>query len=130
MSTVKRSKELNWIKEAENELKSQKYRLKATENLKERIGLLSKLPRTQENTEKSLLLYNQLEAIYKLTELCDRALSSLPTLEKEILTEFYITPHKDHVDYICTMHAIEKSTVYRIKKQALEEFSNIMFGSC
>ena len=121
---------MNWLKEAEKELKSQGFRLKATENIKERIGVLSKLPFSSETAEQSLQLYNQLEALYKLTELCDRALKSLPTLEREILTEFYIRPHKDHVDYICTIHAIEKSTVYRIKKQALEQFSNIMFGAC
>lgn len=121
---------MNWLKEAEKELKSQGFRLKATENIKERIGVLSKLPSSKEMIEQNLELYNQLEALYKLTELCERALNCLPQLEREILTEFYITPHKDHVDYICTIHAVEKSTVYRIKKQALEQFSNIMFGAC
>lgn len=130
LSTGKAGKKLNWLKEAEKELKSQGFRLKATNNIKERIGILSKLPKSLENTETQLELYNQLEALYKLTELCENALNSLPKLEKEILTEFYITPHKDHVDYICTVFAIEKSSVYRIKKQALESFSNIMFGAC
>lgn len=121
---------MNWLKEAEKELKSQGFRLKAAENLKERIGVLSMLPKTQETIKQQFELYNQLEATYKLTEICQNTLASLPELEREILTEFYITPHKDHVDYICTMHAIEKSTVYRIKKQALEQFSNLMFGGC
>ncbi len=123
-------KKLNWLKEAEKELKSQRFRLQATENLKERIGVISKLPKTEENTLKQLELYNQLEATFKLTEICEKTLLSLPQLEREILTEFYITPHKDHVDYICTLFAVEKSTVYRLKKQALEQFSNLMFGAC
>ncbi|MBQ0111233.1 MAG: hypothetical protein KBS41_04845, partial [Oscillospiraceae bacterium] len=79
---------------------------------------------------KKLILFSRLEALYKLTDLCDRALNSLSPMERDILTEFYVTPHSDHVDYICTRHAIEKSTVYRIKSSALENFAKIMFGSC
>lgn len=121
---------MNWIKEAEKELKNQSSRLQATENIKIRIDALSKIPPSAENTEKKMILFNRLEALYKLTDLCDRALNSLPPMERDILTEFYVTPHKDHVDYICMRHAIEKSTVYRIKSAALENFAKIMFGSC
>ncbi len=121
---------MNWLKEAEKELKNQSKRLLATENIKMRLDALSKLPINDENNEKKILLYNQLEALYKLTELCERALSSMSEIERDILKEFYIYPHKDHIDYICTVHAIEKSTVYRIKANALKNFSNIMFGSC
>lgn len=121
---------MNWLKEAEKELKSQGFRLKAIEHIKIRLEAVSKLGESVENTQTKLSLYNQLEALYKLTELCTNALKTLPQLERDILTEFYITPHKDHVDYMCTLHAIEKSSVYRIKKQALKMFSNVMFGSC
>ena len=101
---------MNWLKEAEKELKCQSNRLKAIENIKIRLDALLNLPKTTENSEKRLLLFNQLEALYKLTDLCNKALYTLPEMERDILKEFYITPHKDHVDYICTIYAIEKST--------------------
>ena len=121
---------MDWVKEAEKELKSQSSRLKATENIKIRLEALSKIPQTPETSEKQLLLYNQLDALYKLTDLCDRALTTLPPLEREILTEFYIQPHSDHVDYICSCHAIERSTDYRLKSSGLKKFSDVMFGNC
>ena len=62
LSTGKAGKKLNWLKEAEKELKSQGFRLKATNNIKERIGILSKLPKSLENTE------TQLEKIDKMFE--------------------------------------------------------------
>jgi hypothetical protein len=127
---IKGGRNLDWVKEAEKELKSQSSRLKATENIKIRLEALSKIPQTPETSEKQLLLYNQLDALYKLTDLCDRALTTLPPLEREILTEFYIRPHSDHVDYICSCHAIERSTVYRLKSSALKKFSDVMFGNC
>ena len=121
---------MNWVKEAEYELKNQSNRIKATENIKIRLDALSKVSSSPEILQKQLDLYNQLEALSKLTDLCDKTLNMLSPLEKEVLLEFYVLPQKDHIDYICSQHAIEKSTVYRIKNSALKSFSTIMFGSC
>ena len=140
---------MNWQKEAVNDLKSYEARRQSVDNLKERIADLEKRAIKLGGTSNSVpvqgggnrneeALVNNiaererltmaLSAAQKLVDVIDRGLAVLDDDEYKVLEGFYINRSSRHLDKLCDDLHCEKSTVYRIKDQALYKFTVAMYG--
>lgn len=61
-------------------------------------------------------------------ELIDTALKELDETERLLLDRFYIHRAKGNVERLCEELAVEKTTVYRWKDQALRHFTLALYG--
>lgn len=59
----------------------------------------------------------------------DKAMESLDEEDRLILTTLYVNRTKGGVDYLCETLYVEKATVYRRRKRALQEFTIAMYGT-
>ena len=69
-----------------------------------------------------------LEINQRLIILIERGLTALNDTEKRVLDLFYISRRKNHVDTLMTELCYEQAMVYKIKDQALYNFTINMFG--
>lgn len=77
--------------------------------------------------QRERLMMN-LEINQKLIGLIERGLSALNDTEKRVLDLFYISRRKNHIDTLMTELCYEQAMIYKIKDQALYNFTVNMFG--
>ena len=73
-------------------------------------------------------LRERLAATKLWVESVDEALACLDDQERLILDRFYISPHSGSADRLCEELAMERSSVYRKKDQALRRFTMALYG--
>lgn len=61
-------------------------------------------------------------------EVTEAAFSALSYKERDILEAFYIEREPRAVDRLCEKYSCAKSTIYRLKRQAMREFVLRVFG--
>ena len=64
----------------------------------------------------------------RFTSRVERCLTILTDEEKEILTRCFIHPEKGAVERIANARGLDKSTVYRMREEALWKFTVAMYG--
>ena len=73
-----------------------------------------------------------LEARLKRTladiEVTELALGTLSERDREILTQFYVERDDDYLDRLCGELCCGRSTVYRMKREAMDRFVLCVFG--
>lgn len=141
--------ELDWKKEAINDLKTYKARkdsilimsekIMELEAKAERLGSASTTAPVQGGSSKSedvLIncivecdrLKQNIRAVKGLTLAIERGLKNLSSEEQRVLEGFYISRSTRHIDKLCDELHCEKSTIYRIKDSALYKFTISMYG--
>ncbi|MPN06764.1 hypothetical protein SDC9_154021 [bioreactor metagenome] len=141
---------MKWAESAIHDLKSYNSYIRSLDNLKERLIMLEKRfesARTasissapmhgggnryedamidiiveKENLKLSIDIEN------RKVKLIERGLSALTEEGKYILSTFYISRPKNHIDVICEKLNMEKTTVYRVKDAALRQFTLEEYG--
>ena len=68
------------------------------------------------------------ELAEKFVQTIERTLYLLPRQQQEILTEFFIDRSKGHIERLMDKYHIERSHVYRLKDEALHNFTVLMYG--
>lgn len=64
----------------------------------------------------------------EFVEQVEKTLDMLPKQQKDILTEFFIDRSKGHIERLMDKYHIERSHVYRLKDEALHNFTVLMYG--
>lgn len=68
------------------------------------------------------------EADKKIAGIIERGLKALNDTERLVLDRFFIHRSKDHIDRLIQELGVEQSQIYRIKDQALYNFTINMYG--
>lgn len=58
----------------------------------------------------------------------ERALTCLTDQQREFLTVFYVDRPRGHVEALMSKYHVERATVYRIKDEALRDFTIARYG--
>ena len=141
---------MDWKREAEQELKQYPGRCRALKNIKlrhqtlkeemvtlkgastDRIPVRGGASRMEDALVNNIVERQRLELTYKLThklvDLTKQGLDSLSQQERDILTRFYIEEGKYTADNLCEELHLERSRIYRLKDQALYNFTINMYG--
>ena len=140
---------MNWKAEAVRDLKCYTQRKSSIENIKERIKMLEEqyvslrgvstsepvmggLSKQEEKMLDNISERERLKFSLKIAEelngLTEKGLKSLNEREKKVIEGFYILECHNHVETLCQKMNIEKSTLYRIKDEALRKFTLSMYG--
>ncbi len=141
---------MNWKAEATRDLKSYPQRKQAVDNLKERIeileeqfvslkgvsvgepvrgGLSKQEQKWLDNISERERLGFSLKIAEELIRLTEKGLEVLTERERKVLEGFYINPQENHVDLLCEELHFEKSSLYRLKDDALRKFTIAMYGT-
>lgn len=64
----------------------------------------------------------------EFVEQVEKTLDMLPKQQKDILTEFFIDRSKGHIERLMEKYHVERSHVYRLKDEALHNFTVLMYG--
>lgn len=141
---------MNWKAEATRDLKSYPQRKQAVDNLKERIeileeqfvslkgvsvgepvrgGLSKQEQKWLDNISERERLGFSLKIAEELIRLTEKGLEVLTGRERKVLEGFYINPQENHVDLLCEELHFEKSSLYRLKDDALRKFTIAMYGT-
>lgn len=107
-----------WTDAAKETLRTLKYRRQAVDSMK-------KLLEAKEDPE----VRERLRQVETSVMAAERALASLTGEQADILKDFYIERGDGYMDELCRKYRCARSTVYRLKSQALSAFSMTMFGS-
>ena len=59
----------------------------------------------------------------------ERGLSVLDERERAVLDAFFIMRRENHVEYLCEQLHVERTTIYRIKDEALRKFTLARYGT-
>lgn len=141
---------MEWKLKATKELKNYPQRKASEENIKERIKILEEqytslrgvsigepvmggLSRQEEKmlnniSERGDLKFS-LKIVEELNTLTEKGLSALTERERYVLEGFYFGECHNHVETLCRNMNVEKSTLYRIKDEALRKFTLSMYGT-
>lgn len=141
---------MNWKAEAAKDLKTYPQRKAAVQNIKEKIKILEEqmvslkgisadepvmggLSKHEERllnniTERERLSFS-LKIAEELIDLTEKGLATLEERERQVLEGFYMQRAVNHVEALCEKMHIEKSTLYRIKDEALRKFTVAMYGT-
>lgn len=141
---------MNWQKEAISELRNYEKRKSAIASMTERLRILDEKFKsircaTTDNVpvmggasrlEDSMLnniaerqrLELNIDATVRLVDLTERGLSSLDDKQRTVLEKFYIRRPPRHVEWLMEYFCVEQSQVYRLKDDALYDFTIGMFG--
>lgn len=141
---------MNWQKEAESDLRNYIKRKESLDNIKERVRALQdeicsiksascdSVPiqgggnRMEDSLINNIVKRKRLALAYRATSrlvlLTERGLESLTERERMVLEKFYIRRIPNHVGWLMDELVIEQSQVYRIKDDALYNFTVAMFG--
>jgi hypothetical protein len=141
---------VNWQKEAINDLRAYASRVRALENMKERISLLESKYKTVRSAmgdtdavkgggskQEELLINNiaererlklNMRATAELVKLTRKGLDNLTERQIQILNSFYIEHYPGHVERLCEEFHVEQSQIYRLKDEALYRFTLGMYG--
>lgn len=141
---------MNWKQEARKELRELSAKRIAEQNLSEELtALTTELTATthgmqevhvhigsSRRDERQLTLMVRKENIEKaLTAVrrslthTERALSALTEQERQILTGFFIHPHKNGADDLMEQLHMERSTLYRHRDNALKAYTLARYGT-
>ena len=58
----------------------------------------------------------------------ERALTCLTDQQRDFLTVFYVDRPRGHVEALMSKYHVERATVYRIKDEALRDFTIARYG--
>ena len=58
----------------------------------------------------------------------EKTLDMLPKQQKDILTEFFIDRSKGHIERLMEKYHVEQSMVYKLKNEALRNFTLLRSG--
>lgn len=140
---------MNWQKIAIADLQSYTPRKVAIDNLRDRIAELNTrierlgstsndVPvqgggnRTEEGLINGITERDRLEMSLHIAEdlihRIDKGLAVLSDDQRKVLDGFYINRSLNYMDKLCDELHCEKSTVYRIKDEALHKFTVAMYG--
>lgn len=141
---------MNWKAEAIKDLKSYPQRKESIENLKERIkvldeqfkslhgisagepvmgGMSKQEQKWLDNIAERERLNFSLKIAEELVNITEKGLKVLDKRERQVLEGFYLQASYNHIDSLCQKLSIEKSTLYRIKDEALRKFTLAMYGT-
>ena len=73
-------------------------------------------------------LSQNLAEVVRFTTRVERGLAVLGDDENEILSRCYIHPERGAVEHIANARGLDKSTVYRMRDDALRKFTIAMYG--
>ena len=141
---------MNWQKEAINDLRAYSSRVRAIENMSERIRLLESKYKTARSAmgntgavrgggskQEEMLINNiaererlklNLKATAELVKLTRKGLDNLDERQIQILNCFYIERFPGHVERLCEEYHVEQSRIYQLKDEALYKFTLGMYG--
>ena len=141
---------MDWKREAEYELKQYTGRCRALKNIKlrhqalkeemtalkgastDRIPVRGGASRMEDALVNNIVERQRLELTYKLTrklvDLTKQGLEALSEQERDILTRFYVEEGKYTADRLCEELHLERTRIYRLKDQALYNFTINMYG--
>ena len=140
---------MNWIKESANDLKNLTSRKHAVTSIEKRIKILednivslrSASAETPTQTfvggkEENIINYiaekeklsNNLKITKEIVYIIESALLTLTDKQRRILEVFFIERVQNHIDILCEELNVERSTVYRLKDEALYKFTIAMYG--
>ena len=142
---------MDWKKAAIEDLRNYNGRKESLENIKTRISALNdqcasvkcsmscdSIPvqgggtkiedRILSNLVERERLKHTYQATKKLVELTERGLACLGDNAKLVLERFYISPGKGNVQRLCDELGYEQAQVYRVKDQALYDFTIREYG--
>lgn len=143
-------REMNWAVLSVQRLRDYEKRKQALSNIPEKIKSLEEQfaairsattdatpVKDSSNRREDMLVYNiakreELKHNYSIAkrevQLTENGLSVLAEDEKRILELFFIRRPSDHIERLCDELAIEKSTLYRKKDEALKNFTIAVYG--
>jgi DNA-directed RNA polymerase specialized sigma subunit len=145
---------MDWRKMAVDDLENYKNQKESLENIKQRIealnskyeslarpespnhtkdrGIYNVVERAQERMIENIMERQRLSHVYNATEklvlLVERGLNGLPERDRRVLELFYVDRPHDHIGQLMEELNVEKSTVYRMKDEALYKFTARMYG--
>lgn len=140
---------MKWEKEMESKLKEYPYKKNALTEIKNRINFIRDTIyslKPMGNTDpvqgggskqedyllNRIVEKNELEKTYKDllydVRFVDRALKCLNDKEKEVIELYYLNTVRLKIETICDRMGYEKSSVYRIKDDALKKMVIFMYG--
>ena len=141
---------LNWKKEAIEDLRSYNDRKKSLDNMKAKITALELqyrtirsssadstpvqggASRTEDSWINNIVQRDRLRLTYQATKplvaLVERGLAGLTEQQREVLDSFYINHISGHVRRLSEKYHIEQAQVYRMKDEALRQFTINMYG--
>lgn len=141
---------MNWKAEAVRDLKTYSQRKESVENIQERIkvldeqfkflkgisadepvmgGMSKQEEKWLDNISERERLSFSLKIAEALVELTEKGLDVLDDRERQILEGFYMQRMDNHVEMLCDRFNIEKSSLYRLKDEALKKFTIAMYGT-
>ena len=75
---------------------------------------------------------NELKEIYVYTEdqvsLIDEGLSVLNEQERRIIEVFFMQTVKKKIDYLIEELMFERTTIYKLRDEALQKYTSVMYG--
>ena len=141
---------MDWKTEAIKDLKSYPQRKEAIKNLKARIKILEDkfislkgisieepvrggMSRQEErwidNIAERERLEMSLNIAQEMVDLTERGLEVLDERERQVIDGLYIEPSGAGVDFLCDSLNMAKSSLYRLKDEALRKFTLAEYGT-
>lgn len=141
---------MKWSNCAIEDLKKYNALKESVENIKERIEALETrfLGIKNSNTDKipvsgrgskwedsmldNIVERERLELLLKSNErlimVIEKGLNQLTKTERLVLDRFFICRTRNHVEDLAEELRLEKSQIYRLKEEALQKFTRLMYG--
>lgn len=73
-------------------------------------------------------LKRNLDIAKKEVEITEKGLSELTEEQQTVLIRFFVCRSRGHVETLCEELCLEKSSVYKIKDEALKKFTMVCYG--
>lgn len=118
---------MDFRKVAIEDLKNLNYLELGIEHNKERIEELKDSSNIDDITARERAELNN-RAVIPLVKNIKESLASLTETERKVLRRMYIDSERGAVERLCEELYCEKSTVYRIKDEAIRKFTLAMYG--
>lgn len=141
---------MNWIKEAESDLRRYRSLSESLSNIPEQLKYLEEklqsvrsswadstpvqggANRREDEQINVIVKMDRLKqnymAVKRLVDLMDGALSKLTKDEVNILNMAYINQNKKAIELICEEYHVERSRAYELRNIALKKFTLKMYG--
>lgn len=141
---------MDWKRAAIEDLRTYNKRKQSLENIREKIRSLDdqfksiKMSsaditpiqgggnKTEDNWINNITQRQRLQYTYaaakRLVDLVEKGLSGLSDQQRTILTTFYIDRPQGHIDLLMERLHVEQAQIYRMKDDALYQFTVSMYG--
>lgn len=141
---------MNWQKEAIADLRCYRSRKMSIESMTERLKALEDkfgaircattdstpvmggASRLEDNLINNIVERQRIglniDATTRLIDLTERGLSALDDRQRMVLEKFYVERPARHVEWLMEHFCVEQSQIYRLKDEALYNFTVGMFG--